>query len=205
MKKISYLLVIFSYIFLMIISCSSFEDEEYSDWEKKGNPEAFDFPIGLRGSKDSSLSFSGVKTAMRQFLEKNPHHKVKDGALPEEGTEAFKNLADLCASYQECIVRALALKASFALKKALELSKKEKLSFVVGGGVACNSRLRAVLKEKFEETYFVEPKFCTDNGAMIANFALRNSNDAASFPECLSLDAKSNFIQKTKIGRKPRS
>ncbi len=175
------------------------------DLAKKGNPEAFEFPIGLRGSKDSSLSFSGVKTAMRQFLEKNPHHKVKDGALPEEGTEAFKNLADLCASYQECIVRALALKASFALKKALELSKKEKLSFVVGGGVACNSRLRAVLKEKFEETYFVEPKFCTDNGAMIANFALRNSNDAASFPECLSLDAKSNFIQKTKIGRKPRS
>ncbi len=175
------------------------------DLAKKGNPEAFEFPIGLKGSKDSSLSFSGVKTAMRQFLEKNPHHKVQDGVLPEEGTEAFKNLADLCASYQECIVKALALKAGFAMKKALELSKKDKLSFVVGGGVACNSRLRTVLKEKFEETYFVEPKFCTDNGAMIANFALRNSNDATSFPECLSLDAKSSFIQKTKIVRKPRS
>jgi len=175
------------------------------DLAKKGNPETFDFPIGLRGSKDSSLSFSGVKTAMRQFLEKNPHHKVQDGKLPEEGTEAFKNLADLCASYQECIVKALALKARFAMEKALEISKKDRLSFVVGGGVACNSRLRTALKEKFKDTYFVEPKFCTDNGAMIANFALRNSNDATNFPECLSLDAKSSFIQKTKISRKQSS
>ena len=142
---------------------------------------------------------------MRQFLEKNPHHKIQKGAIPEEGTEAFQNLADLCASYQESIVKALALKASFALKQALEISQKKHLPFVIGGGVACNSRLRSALKEEFQETYFVEPKFCTDNGAMIANYALRNAKDAASFPECLSLDAKSSFIQKTKLGRKPTS
>ena len=172
------------------------------DLAKKGDPKTFEFPIGLKGSKDSSLSFSGVKTSMRQFLEKNPHHKVIDGNMPEEGTEAFQNLANLCASYQESIIKALALKASFAMKAALEISKKEHLAFVIGGGVACNSRLRTVLKEKFKETYFVEPKFCTDNGAMIANFALRNAKNAINFPECLSLDAKSSFIQKTKLGRK---
>ncbi|MDC0253827.1 tRNA (adenosine(37)-N6)-threonylcarbamoyltransferase complex transferase subunit TsaD [Bacteriovoracales bacterium] len=172
------------------------------DLAKEGNCEAFDFPIGLKHSKDSSLSFSGVKTAMRQFLENNPEHILKDKTIPEEGTPERKNLADLCASYQEAIVKALALKAKFAMEKALSLSGEKSLQLVVGGGVACNSRLRTSLKEKFIETYFVEPKFCTDNGAMIANFALRNFESAVAFPECLSLDAKSSFIKKTRIVRK---
>ena len=41
MKTISYTLVILTFIFFAIISCSSFEDEEYAEWEKFGNPEAW--------------------------------------------------------------------------------------------------------------------------------------------------------------------
>ena len=166
---------------------------------KEGDPKTFEFPIGLKHSKDASLSFSGVKTAMRQFIIDHPEYALKESSLPEKGTQARANLANLCASYQEAIVKALVLKATFALEKAITISEKNDLQLVVGGGVACNSRLRSVLQDKFKDSFFVEPKFCTDNGAMIANFALRNWEHAVPFPEGLSLDAKSSFIKKTKF------
>ena len=58
---------------------------------------------------------------------------------------------------------------------------------MLGGGVACNSRLRQVLKDNFSNVSLVEPKFCTDNGAMIANYASRTPANRISFPESLKL------------------
>jgi N6-L-threonylcarbamoyladenine synthase len=136
---------------------------------------------------------------MRQFIIDHPEFALKDRVLPEKGTQERTNLTNLCASYQEAIVKALVLKANFAMEKALTISGKKGLQLVVGGGVACNSRLRKTLQDKFKDSFFVEPKFCTDNGAMIANFALRNWERAVPFPEGLSLDAKSSFIKKTKL------
>jgi len=71
-----------------------------------------------------------------------------------------------------------------------------KLPIVIGGGVACNSALRAAVSEQFDHSYFVPPKYCTDNGAMIANLALRNASQAIPFPKTLYLDARGRFIQK---------
>ena len=129
-------------------------------------------------SGDATLSFSGVKTALRNFIEQNPEGSFK--------------MEDVCASYQHAIVEALSRK----LKKAQDIGNAHNLPIVVGGGVACNSNLRATLKKNYPNVHVVTPKFCTDNGAMIANYALRTYYNAISFPECLSLDARGQFVSK---------
>jgi N6-L-threonylcarbamoyladenine synthase len=161
---------------------------------KSGKPKAFDFPIGLKTSKDARLSFSGLKTSLRSLLEKRPE-LVFTGDYASAPEQATPELLDVCASYQHAIVEALALKLHFARERALELTGLESLPVVVGGGVACNQGLRTRLTENFDQVKFVAPRFCTDNGAMIAHYALRTSQYAAPFPECLKLDAQGRYLQ----------
>lgn len=161
------------------------------DLAKEGDPTRFEFPIGLKSSKDCNLSYSGVKTALRSFLEANPQYYVKS---PNDINQDTK---DICASYQHAIVQALKLKLRYAIDAARDLGHKN-LSVVVGGGVACNSYLRSQLKEKYKDVYFVQPKYCTDNGAMIANYAYRNYESRIKYPDTLSIDARSRFIDKKK-------
>ncbi|MBT6324857.1 MAG: tRNA (adenosine(37)-N6)-threonylcarbamoyltransferase complex transferase subunit TsaD [Bdellovibrionales bacterium] len=156
------------------------------DLAKKGNKNKFAFPIAMKNSKDSNLSFSGVKTSLKQFLDKHYSNKP----IPKD------ELQDICASYQKAIIDALILKSKFALTTAQELTNKQDIPIVLGGGVACNSYLRSELKIKFKNVFCVEPKFCTDNGAMIANMALRTIEQQVNFPECLNLDATSTNINK---------
>jgi N6-L-threonylcarbamoyladenine synthase len=122
---------------------------------KEGDPAKFAFPRGLaRRRKDQlDFSFSGLKTSLLVHVQE---HGVPEG----------RALADLCASYQEAICDAL---TSRAIRAADQL-KAERL--VVCGGVAANSRLRALAGERCKkagiELYLPQPKLCTDNGAMIA-------------------------------------
>ncbi|TDJ04401.1 MAG: tRNA (adenosine(37)-N6)-threonylcarbamoyltransferase complex transferase subunit TsaD [Deltaproteobacteria bacterium] len=145
------------------------------DLAKTGDHKKYEFPIGLKSSGNANLSFSGLKTSLRNFL---------------TDRENLDDIQDICASYQHAIVSALALKLRYALKQA------GKMPIVVGGGVACNSYLRAVLKDKYDDVYFVSPQFCTDNGAMIANYARLTKDQAIPFPQCLALDAKGKIIAK---------
>ncbi len=145
------------------------------DLGKNGDKLKYSFPIGLN-KKTANMSFSGVKTSLRTLIEQTPNVK--------------NELPNICASYQEAIINALVKKLQFVL------DSEGNLPVVVGGGVACNSRLREVLREKIANCHFVAPKFCTDNGAMIANFGLRNFSRAVTYPTCLELDAKSRFIDK---------
>lgn len=149
------------------------------EMSKKGDPLKYSFPIGLRHKKIPGLSYSGLKTALRVFIEKQPHI-----------LEDKKELNNLAASYQEAIVQALKEKLAYALPHS-------SLPIVVGGGVACNSRLRLVLQESYQDVYFVAPQFCTDNGAMIANYAARNLHQKITYPETLNLDAKSRFLKRS--------
>jgi len=165
---------------------------EIDELSKLGDENKYQFPIGLKTSKDASLSFSGVKTSIRNLLEREPSLLQEDSALN-----------DICASYQKSIVDALVLKGRFAL----EIAEKKiggSIPVVIGGGVACNSKLRSEYQKHFSEVYMVAPKFCTDNGGMIANYALRRFEDGVPFPECLSLDAKSRFISKGDMLKKRR-
>jgi N6-L-threonylcarbamoyladenine synthase len=121
---------------------------------KEGDAKAHRFPKAIVKGADLDFSFSGLKTALL-------HHVRKHG-LPEGNA-----LADLCASYQEAIVRALVEKA-FRAARRLQFDR-----LVLSGGVAANSRLRAAVEERAREyegmKVFLPPvRLCTDNAAMIA-------------------------------------
>ena len=150
-----------------------------------GDPFKYTFPIGLASSGSPDLSFSGVKTSLRMWIERH--------GRPSFDSQEIK---DLCAGYQEAIVRALELKAHCAFK-FVQKKIKGHIPLVVGGGVACNSRLREVLSKAFKGVLFIPPQFCTDNAGMVGNYALRAFEKLAIFfPDTLLLDARGKFIKK---------
>jgi len=130
---------------------------------RDGDPQAFDFPVARVTGLD--FSFSGLKTALL--------YTVRDlGAA-----EAERRKADLAASYQRAIVRALVDRAH----AAAEATGLERIAVV--GGVAANSALRASLPD----AAFAPLSLCTDNAAMIASCA--RFVEALPYPRYLDLDA----------------
>ena len=121
---------------------------------KEGNREEISFPRPFMTSSTLDFSFSGVKTSMVYYLKKHPN--------PDD-----KALRDICASYQEAIVETLVDKTLIAAKQ------NEVNSVVIAGGVACNSRLRELSRQRFEQegisVYIPSPIYCTDNAAMIGS------------------------------------
>lgn len=155
------------------------------DLAKAGDAKKFQFPISYLRDRPGKMSYSGLKTALRVRLEKITPEEIKN------------ELHHLCASYQEAIVQTLRIKAQEIIEKILNQNLKHFTTpIVIGGGVACNSRLRTVMKEHFKNVHIVHPKFCTDNAGMVANWASRVPELAISFPECLELDARSKFVEK---------
>ncbi len=155
--------------------------KEIDNLSKNGNRDFIKFPRGLSKEKENkNMSFSGVKSALRRYLENNQVDK---------NSEEFKNI---CASYQEAIIDTF-------LNKLRLVNKEYNLPIVFGGGVACNSRLREKANIQYKETFFVHPKYCTDNAAMIANYAFLNHQEAYQYPESLIIDAKSRYIDKKKF------
>ena len=126
-----------------------------------GDPEAFDFPVARVSGFD--FSFSGVKTALLYAVR----------ALAADELAARR--ADLAASYQRAIVRALVERTREA---AAQLGARR---ITIVGGVAANSELRAAL----DDATAAPLELCTDNAAMIAS-AARYLDPA---PEPLRLDA----------------
>jgi N6-L-threonylcarbamoyladenine synthase len=114
---------------------------------RDGDPEAFDFPVARVPRLD--FSFSGLKTALL--------YAVRN--LGQDEVDARR--ADLAASYQRAIVRAL---VGRTLEAAEQLGA-ERLAIV--GGVAANSELRASLPDAVAAPV----ELCTDNAAMIASAA----------------------------------
>jgi len=119
----------------------------------EGDAEAIHFPRGLGRKPTLDFSFSGLKTAVLYHVKKN-------------GIPQGRELADLCASVQEAIADVLS-------EKAIRAAREHGLGrLVLAGGVAANSRLRALVKERGEAAgieVFLPPKsLCTDNAAMIA-------------------------------------
>ena len=122
---------------------------------REGDPRAHRFPRSLQGDPSDDFSFSGLKTSLRYHL--RDHHP----GGPPEGRE----LADLCASYQEAIVDTL-------VTKLVRAAKRDGVpSVAVVGGVSVNSRLRQKLAEecaaKGLALHTTKPIYSTDNAAMI--------------------------------------
>jgi N6-L-threonylcarbamoyladenine synthase len=129
---------------------------------QEGDAEAFSFPVARLDGLD--FSFSGLKTALL--------YKVRD-----LGDEAESRQADLAASYQQAIVRALVEQTA----RAAEQEGLEAIAVV--GGVAANSELRAALPS----ARFAPLALCTDNAAMIASAG--RYGRSLPYPRYLDLDA----------------
>jgi N6-L-threonylcarbamoyladenine synthase len=129
---------------------------------REGDPDAFSFPVAKLDGLD--FSFSGVKTALLY-------------AVRELGDAAEARKADLAASYQRAIVRALVERT----RAAAERTGHSQIAVV--GGVAANSELR----ESLPGARFAPLQLCTDNAAMIASAGRYGRR--LPYPRYLDLDA----------------
>jgi N6-L-threonylcarbamoyladenine synthase len=151
-----------------------------------GDAKRFPFPISYMRDRPGKMSFSGLKTSLRVRLQKMTPEEIKT------------DLNDLCASYQEAIVQTLRIKCEEVIEVVLgQKVKAFTTPIVLGGGVASNSRLREVMKNTFKDVRVVKPLYCTDNAAMVANWAALASDKRIAFPECLTIDAHGRFVEKT--------
>ncbi|WNI17313.1 tRNA (adenosine(37)-N6)-threonylcarbamoyltransferase complex transferase subunit TsaD [Actinacidiphila sp. ITFR-21] len=125
-------------------------------YAREGDAGAIAFPRGLTGGRDPlyDFSFSGLKTAVARWVE----------ARRKEGRDV--PVADVAASFQEAVVDVLT-------RKAIRACKDNGVDhLMIGGGVAANSRLRALALERCADAGIrlrvPRPGLCTDNGAMVA-------------------------------------
>jgi len=131
---------------------------------RSGDPAAVAFPRGMAADPSYDVSFSGLKTAVARWV------------------------ADVCASFQEAVVDVLTAKAVRACR---EYGVDHLL---IGGGVAANSRLRALAQQRCDAAgvrlRVPRPGLCTDNGAMVAALGARLVH-AGVAPSPLDLPADS--------------
>ena len=138
----------------------------------KGRPR--DGVAALSGlSASLCVSFSGLKTSLLRFVQQhdslvNPPADAK--MLPDSPFEGVTlEQARVVASYQEAIVQSVAERTRFAL------GRRDYRALILGGGVSLNSRMRTVLSSVARRCgvplLMAKPKYCGDNGAMIAGLA----------------------------------
>ena len=131
---------------------------------REGDPDAIAFPRGLTAAKDLrehafDFSFSGLKTAVARWI-----------AAQQKAGERI-SVPDVAASMQEAVADVLTAKL---VKACREQGVQDA---VLGGGVAANSRLRAMALSRCEAAGIrlrvPDPVLCTDNGAMVAALGSR--------------------------------
>ncbi|GAA2736990.1 tRNA (adenosine(37)-N6)-threonylcarbamoyltransferase complex transferase subunit TsaD [Pedococcus aerophilus] len=126
---------------------------------REGDRVAIDFPRGLTTGRDMEryrfdFSFSGLKTAVSRWVQ------------AKEAAGEPVPVADVAASFQEAVTDVLTRKAILACRE------HGVQNLQIGGGVAANSRLRAMAQERCDAAGITlrvpRPGLCTDNGAMVA-------------------------------------
>ena len=128
------------------------------DLARTGDRAAITFPRGMTGPRDDpfAFSFSGLKTAVARYVEK-------------ESASPSYDMADVAAGFQEAVADVPTAKA---VRAAAEVNVS---TLLIAGGVAANSRLRDLAEERCAAAGLTlrvpRPRLCTDNGAMIASFA----------------------------------
>jgi N6-L-threonylcarbamoyladenine synthase len=145
---------------------------------REGDPAFIAFPRGKAGDGTLDFSFSGLKTAVARWVE----------ARERAGQPV--PVADVAASFQEAVDDVLTAKAITACQEhGVD-------SLLIGGGVAANSRLRALAQERCDKAGITlrvpRPGLCTDNGAMVAALGARLV-EAGRAPSSLELPADSSL------------
>jgi N6-L-threonylcarbamoyladenine synthase len=127
---------------------------------RTGNPQAFALPRPMLGRPGCDFSFSGLKTAVRQTLDR------MDGDALDP-----KTARDLAASFQQAVADVLADRTRNAIER-FQKDFPDGKALVVAGGVAANTVLRDALEATAQQNglEFVAPPLdlCTDNAAMVA-------------------------------------
>nr|WP_242018792.1 tRNA (adenosine(37)-N6)-threonylcarbamoyltransferase complex transferase subunit TsaD [Phaeovibrio sulfidiphilus] len=125
---------------------------------RDGDPQRFPLPRPMVGRPGCDLSFSGLKTAVRQTVEKL-------------GRPTEADINDLCASFQEAVAGCLASRTRAAIRLFSERHGTGR-PLVIAGGVAANTRIREALDAVARDcamTFHAPPvSLCTDNAAMVA-------------------------------------
>ena len=147
---------------------------------KSSNPKAIRFPRPTLGKNSLDFSFSGLKTAVVNYVKSHPEPA---GGYSEE------LIRDIVSSFQEAVVDVL-------VKKTLQAAQHQGLRrIVLSGGVAANRRLRERIKEEASQqkvkVYIPSPSFCTDNAAMVGVVGYEYLKRGIRSP--LSLNAFSNL------------
>jgi N6-L-threonylcarbamoyladenine synthase len=144
---------------------------------REGDPAAYAFPRHRPGGDSLDLSFSGLKTSVRYFLES------------PAGRDARRE--DVAASFQAAVVDVLMARLQAAFARA------RYGGVVLSGGVAANSALQAAVRAWSERNgviaFIPPPKYCTDNAAMIAAAAYYQRDAVAVDPLALSADPNLPF------------
>ncbi len=147
---------------------------------KEGDEKAVPFTIPRVKGSALDFSFSGLKTAVREAMKKNPR------------------VADVAASFQRVVTNTL---VAHTVRAAAQFDFKE---IVIAGGVAANGHLRAGMTRAGEEhglrVVWPAPVYCTDNAAMIAAagyFLYRENPDDPRWRDFNGLDAVANLPLET--------
>jgi N6-L-threonylcarbamoyladenine synthase len=144
---------------------------------RDGDPKAIRFPRHRADEGSLDMSFSGLKTSVRYFLQS------------DEGRRARR--ADVAASFQAAVVEVLIDRTARALEAG------EYRALVLSGGVAANGALqrafRALAQRRGVPAFVPERRFCTDNAAMIAAAAQRRGESARVDPKTLTADPNLRF------------
>ncbi len=123
---------------------------------ESGTPGRFTFPRPMTDRPGLDFSFSGLKT-----FTLNTWQQCRDAGDASEQTRA-----DIARAFQDAVVDTLTIKCKRALKQT-GLN-----SLVIAGGVSANAALRQSLEHMLGglkgRVFYARPRFCTDNGAMIA-------------------------------------
>ena len=123
---------------------------------ERGVPGRFVFPRPMTDRPGLDFSFSGLKT-----FALNTWQQQRSGGEADEQLRC-----DIALAFQQAVVETLTIKCKRALKHT------HLKSLVIAGGVSANQALRSglekMLKELGGQVFYARPRFCTDNGAMIA-------------------------------------
>ncbi|MDO9578930.1 MAG: tRNA (adenosine(37)-N6)-threonylcarbamoyltransferase complex transferase subunit TsaD [Candidatus Cloacimonadales bacterium] len=126
---------------------------------KNGDPEFVDFPRAMNRKDVYDFSFSGFKTAVRNYLESHSPDYIQE------------HIADITASVQKAIIDSLVSKTiNYARKSGTK-------NIIVAGGVSANSLLRSEMQSKVKKmgakVFFPALEYCMDNAAMIGAAAVQ--------------------------------